>query len=167
MIHAYRAPRARSTWDRHSTARCNHASSDPDQIAVARRFVAGTRLPPNQPAQYMATRLHSCGYPLATGVSHLTYRFPAYAAIAERGKGWADHVLAAITFWYGRSATPPAIANAVHELAKSALAAGKGAVSLAATLATRFTLASLLLLEGPELSRLRYLFFTPCSRIMS
>ncbi|HEX6520420.1 MAG TPA: AI-2E family transporter [Streptosporangiaceae bacterium] len=92
-----------------------------------------------------------CGYPLAMGISHLAYRLPAYVASAEHGKGWAGHALRRyhILAWAQRNA--PAIANVVQGSVKSALAAGKGAVSLAAALATVFALAFLLLLEGPKL----------------
>lgn len=34
-----------------------------------------------------------CGYPLAAGISHLANHLPGYVASAERGQGWAGHLL--------------------------------------------------------------------------
>src|SRR5215472_17374188 len=34
-----------------------------------------------------------CGYPLATGLTHLASRLPGYVASAERGQGWTGHLL--------------------------------------------------------------------------
>ena len=92
-----------------------------------------------------------CGYPLATGISHLANHLPGYVANAERGKGWAGHLLRRYhaQAWAQRNA--PALMNMAQAFGRSALAVGKSAVSLAATLTTVFMLTLLLLLEGPKL----------------
>jgi predicted PurR-regulated permease PerM len=92
-----------------------------------------------------------CGYPLAMGISHLANHLPGYVASAERGQGWAGHLLRRyhIQAWAQRNA--PTLMNEAQGLGKSALALGKNAVSLAATLTTVFALTILLLLEGPKL----------------
>ena len=92
-----------------------------------------------------------CGYPLAAGISHLANQLPGYVASAERGKGWAGHLLRRyhVQAWAQRNA--PTLTNVALAFGKSALAAGKSAVSLAATLTTVFVLTLLLLLEGPKL----------------
>lgn len=92
-----------------------------------------------------------CGYTLATGVSHLAARLPGYVASAERGQGWIGHLLRRyhVQAWAQRST--PALTTAAQALGRPALAAGKGAVSLAVGLTTVFMLALLLLLEGPKI----------------
>ena len=92
-----------------------------------------------------------CGYPLAAGISNLANHLPGYVASAERGKGWAGHLLRRyhVQAWAQRNA--PTLMNVAQAFGKSALAAGKSAVSLAVTLTTVFVLTLLLLLEGPKL----------------
>jgi predicted PurR-regulated permease PerM len=92
-----------------------------------------------------------CGYPLAAGVTHMASRMPGYVAGAEQGNGWLGHLLRRYhaQAWAQRNA--PALTNAAQEFGRSALAAGKSAVSLAAALTTVFMLTLLLLLEGPKL----------------
>ena len=92
-----------------------------------------------------------CGYPLAAGISHLANHLPGYVANAEGGKGWAGHLLRRyhVQAWAQRNA--PTLMNMVPAFGRSALAVGKSAVSLAATLTTVFMLTVLLLLEGPKL----------------
>ncbi len=92
-----------------------------------------------------------CGYPLAAGTSHLASQLPGYVANAERGKGWAGHLLRRyhVQAWAQRNA--PTLMSVAQAFGRSALAAGKSAVSLAATLTMVFVLTSLLLLEGPKL----------------
>jgi predicted PurR-regulated permease PerM len=92
-----------------------------------------------------------CGYPLAAGISQLANHLPGYVASAERGKGWAGHLLRRyhVQAWAQRNA--PTLVNVAQGLGKSALAVGKNAVSLAASLTTVFVLTVLLLLEGPKL----------------
>lgn len=92
-----------------------------------------------------------CGYPIAAGISHMTSHLPGYVASAERGQGWAGHLLRRyhVQAWAQRNS--PMLTNMAQAFGKSALAAGKSAVSLAATLTTVFVLTMLLLLEGPKL----------------
>ena len=92
-----------------------------------------------------------CGYPFAAGISHLANQLPGYVANAERGQGWAGHLLRRyhVQAWAQRNA--PMLMNAAQGFGRSALAAGKSAVSLAASLTMVFVLTLLLLLEGPKL----------------
>jgi predicted PurR-regulated permease PerM len=92
-----------------------------------------------------------CGYPLAAGISHLASQLPGHVASAERGKGWAGQLLRRyhVQAWAQRNA--PTLMNIAQEFGKSALAAGKSAVSLAGTLTMVFVLTLLLLVEGPKL----------------
>ena len=92
-----------------------------------------------------------CAYPLAAGISHLAHQLPEYVAHAERGQGWAGRLLRHyhVQAWTQRNA--PMLTNVAQEFGKSALAIGKNAVSLAATLTTVFVVTVLLLLEGPRL----------------
>lgn len=92
-----------------------------------------------------------CGYPLAAGTTHLAKQLPGYVANAEHGKGWAGHLLRRyhVQAWAQRNA--PTLMNVAQGFGKSALAVGRSAVSLAATLTTVFMLTVLLLLEGPKL----------------
>jgi predicted PurR-regulated permease PerM len=95
--------------------------------------------------------LMGCAYPLAAGISHLVNQLPGYVANAEHGKGWAGHLLRRyhVQAWAQRNT--PMLMNVAQGFGKSALAVGKNAVSLAATLTTVFVLTVLLLLEGPKL----------------
>ena len=104
-----------------------------------------------------------CGYPLTIGLSHLAGRLPGYLAGAEHGTGWIGHLLRRYhaQTWAQRNA--PNLANDVQQFGRSALAAGRGAVTLGATLTTVFLLALLLLLEGPKL-RAAILSRTPLDR---
>jgi predicted PurR-regulated permease PerM len=92
-----------------------------------------------------------CGYPLAAGTTHLAKQLPGYVANAEHGQGWAGHLLRRyhVQAWAQRNA--PMLMNVAQGFGKSALAVGKSAVSLAATLTTVFMLTVLLMLEGPKL----------------
>jgi predicted PurR-regulated permease PerM len=92
-----------------------------------------------------------CGYPLTTAISHLANQLPGYVANAEHGKGWAGHLLRRyhVQAWAQRN--EPMLTNVAQGFGRSALAAGKSAVSLAATLTAVFMLTVLLLLEGPKL----------------
>jgi predicted PurR-regulated permease PerM len=92
-----------------------------------------------------------CGYPLTAGISHLAGQLPGYVAGVERGQGWAGHLLRRyhVQTWAQRNA--PMLMNDAQAFGKSALAVGRSAASLAATLTTVFMLTLLLLLEGPKL----------------
>src|ERR1700722_13654704 len=87
-----------------------------------------------------------CGYPLAAGISHLANQLPGYVANAELGNGWAGHLVHPyhVQAWAQRNA--PTLMNVAQAFGRSALAAGKSAVSLAATLTMVFVLTLLLLL---------------------
>lgn len=91
------------------------------------------------------------GYPLATGVTHLADKLPGYVASAEHGRGWVGHLLRRyhLQTWVQRNV--PALDNVMQRFGKPALAAGKSAMTLVTTLVTVFSLALLLLLEGPKL----------------
>ena len=112
-------------------------------VAVAIVTVSGVLI--------LAGVVMGCAYPLAGGISRLVSQLPGYVASAEHGKGWAGHLLHRyhVQAWAQRNA--PMLMNVAQGFGKSALAVGKNAVSLAATLTTVFALTVLLLLEGPKL----------------
>lgn len=93
----------------------------------------------------------ACGYPLVTVIIHLANELPGYVGKAERGQGWIGHLLRRYhaQAWVRRNA--PTLASTAQTFGKSALAAGKGALSLAVRLATVFVLTVFFLLEGPKL----------------
>jgi predicted PurR-regulated permease PerM len=93
----------------------------------------------------------ACGYPLVTAIIHMANRLPGYVANAERGKGWIGHLLRRYhaQAWVQHNA--PALVSTAQAFGKSALAVGKGALSLAVRLATVFVLTLFFLLEGPKL----------------
>jgi predicted PurR-regulated permease PerM len=91
------------------------------------------------------------GVPLVNGITHLADRLPGYIASAEHGHGWIGHLVARyhVQGWVQRNT--PKLAGYAQSLAKPALTAGKGAVSVVIELATLFVLVLLLLLEGPKM----------------
>src|SRR5580692_5373918 len=93
------------------------------------------------------------GYPLAHGVTHLSQGLPSYVQAAEHGRGWIGHLVTRfhLQAWVNRNA--PKLQSLGTTLAKPALTAGKGALSLLATLATIFALIVLFLLEGPKMGQ--------------
>jgi predicted PurR-regulated permease PerM len=93
----------------------------------------------------------ACGYPLVTAIIHLANRLPGYVANAEHGKGRIGHLLRRYhaQAWVQHNA--PALVSTAQAFGKSALAAGKGALSLVARIATIFMLTVFFLLEGPKL----------------
>ena len=93
----------------------------------------------------------TCAYPLVTVTIHLAHRLPGYAANAERGKGWIGHLTRKyhVQVWAQHNA--PTLISDAQAFGKSALAAGKGALSLVARIATIFMLTVFFLLEGPKL----------------
>jgi predicted PurR-regulated permease PerM len=103
------------------------------------------------------------GYPLVRGAIHLTRWLPGYVAAAEHGKGRIGHLARRyhVQPWLQRNA--PRLASFGQTLAGPALSLGKGAVTLAITLATIPVLALLLLLEGPKL-RMGVLALMPPAR---
>jgi predicted PurR-regulated permease PerM len=97
--------------------------------------------------------LAAFGYPLAHGVTHFSQRLPSYVQAAEHGRGWIGHLITRfhLQAWVNRNA--PKLQSLGTTLAKPALTAGKGALSLLATLATIFALIVLFLLEGPKMGQ--------------
>ena len=95
--------------------------------------------------------LAAFGYPLAHGVSHFSHGLPSYVQAAEHGRGWIGHLVTRfhLQAWVARNA--PKLGSLGTTLAKPALTAGKGAVSVLATLGTIFALIVLFLLEGPKI----------------
>jgi predicted PurR-regulated permease PerM len=91
------------------------------------------------------------GYPLSRGIAHLAHAMPGYVARAENGRGWAGHLVRQyhVAAWVRRNESK--LIRLGQDLARPALAVGKGAASLLAALATTFVLVVLLLLEGPGL----------------
>jgi predicted PurR-regulated permease PerM len=91
------------------------------------------------------------GYPLVNGVSHLAHRLPSSVSDAEHGTGWIGRVVTRLHLenWVQRNA--PKVASIAEKLGRPALAVGRGAASLVIELVTIFTLALLLLLEGPKI----------------
>ena len=99
----------------------------------------------------LAGLLAAFGYPLAHGVTHFSQWLPSYVQAAEHGRGWIGRLVTRfhLEAWVTRNA--PKLQSLGAALAKPALTAGKGAVSLLATLATIFALIVLFLLEGPKM----------------
>jgi predicted PurR-regulated permease PerM len=95
--------------------------------------------------------LAAFGYPLAHGVTHFSRGLPSYVQAAEHGRGWIGHLVTRfhLEAWVTRNA--PKLQTLGLTLAKPALTAGKGAVSLLATLGTIFALIVIFLLEGPRM----------------
>jgi predicted PurR-regulated permease PerM len=93
------------------------------------------------------------GYPLAHGVTHFSHGLPSYVQAAEHGRGWIGRLVTRfhLQAWVTRNA--PKLQSLGTTLAKPALTAGKGAVSLLATLATIFALIVLFLIEGPKIGQ--------------
>ena len=93
------------------------------------------------------------GYPLVHGLTHFSQRLPSYVQSAEHGHGWIGHLVRRfhLQTWITRNA--PKLQSLGVTLARPALTAGKGAVSLLATLGTIFALLVLFLLEGPKMGR--------------
>lgn len=91
------------------------------------------------------------GYPLANGLTHLARGLPTYVQDAAQGHGWVGQLARRLHLqaWVARNA--PKLETLGTSLAKPALAVGKGAASLLATLTTILALVLLLLLEGPKM----------------
>jgi predicted PurR-regulated permease PerM len=95
--------------------------------------------------------LAAFGYPLASALAHFSHGLPSYVQAAEHGRGWIGHLVRRfhLQAWVTRNA--PKLQSLGTTLAKPALTAGKGAVSVLATLGTIFALVVLFLLEGPKI----------------
>jgi len=97
--------------------------------------------------------LAAFGYPLVHGLTHFSRGLPSYVASAEHGHGWIGHLARRFHLQAWITRTAPKLQSLGATLAKPALNAGKGAVSLLATLGTIFALVVLFLLEGPKMRR--------------
>jgi predicted PurR-regulated permease PerM len=93
------------------------------------------------------------GYPLATGLTHLSDRLPLYIQDAAQVHGWIGHLVRRFHLigWVQREA--PNLQTLGAKLVRPALTVGKGAASVLATMATVAALVVLLLLEGPAMRR--------------
>ncbi len=93
------------------------------------------------------------GYPLINSITHFADALPGYVDKAQHGKGWIGHLVRKyhVENWVNKNS--PKLVSFVEGLSKPALALGKGAVSVLASLAATFALVVLLLLEGPKLRK--------------
>ncbi len=93
------------------------------------------------------------GYPLINSITHFADALPGYVDKAQHGKGWVGHLVRKyhVENWVNKNS--PKLVSFVEGLSKPALALGKGAVSVLASLAATFALVVLLLLEGPKLRK--------------
>lgn len=91
------------------------------------------------------------GYPLANGLTHLAHQVPSYVADAEHGRGVVGRLVQHFHLQRWVSANAPKLEQLGANLARPALAVGKGAVALIGELLAVFTLVVLLLLEGPQM----------------
>jgi predicted PurR-regulated permease PerM len=91
------------------------------------------------------------GHPLVTGLTHLSAQLPSYARDAADGHGWIGHLARRFHLqqWVARNA--PRLQSLGATLARPALAFGKGAASVLATVITILALTLLLLIEGPRI----------------
>ncbi len=91
------------------------------------------------------------GVPLVSALTHFAQTLPEYVQKAEHGKGWIGHVVRKyhIESWVQKNS--PKLMSFAEGLGKPALALGKGAASVLATLAAMFALVILLLMEGPRI----------------
>ena len=102
-------------------------------------------------AAVFAGLMFAFGYPLVNGVTHLSRELPSYVSAAEHGSGWVGHLVRRFHLQAWVTANAPKLQTLGESLAKPALTAGRGAVSLLATLGTVFALVVLFLLEGPAM----------------
>jgi predicted PurR-regulated permease PerM len=91
------------------------------------------------------------GYPMTNGVSHLSVQIPGYVADAEHGRGVIGRLVQHFHLQQWVSTNAPKLHDLGTNLAKPALAVGKGALTLLAEMLAVFTLVALLLLEGPRM----------------
>ncbi|MGO9856465.1 MAG: AI-2E family transporter [Acidimicrobiales bacterium] len=91
------------------------------------------------------------GYPLVNSISHFANALPAYVNKAQHGKGWIGHLVRKyhIESWVHKNS--PKLVSYAESLSKPALALGKGAISVLASLAATFAFVLLLLLEAPKM----------------
>ncbi|MGO8870690.1 MAG: AI-2E family transporter [Acidimicrobiales bacterium] len=90
------------------------------------------------------------GYPLVNSITHFANALPGYVNKAQHGKGWIGHLVRKyhVESWVNKNS--PKLVSFAESLGKPALALGKGAVSVLASLAATFAFVILLLLEAPK-----------------
>ncbi|HVM66329.1 MAG TPA: AI-2E family transporter [Acidimicrobiales bacterium] len=91
------------------------------------------------------------GYPLSNGLAHLAHRLPSIVSDAEHGRGVIGRLVQKLHLQKWVTDNAPKLSKLGGDLAKPALAFGKGAVVLIGELLAVVTLVALLLLEGPRL----------------
>jgi predicted PurR-regulated permease PerM len=91
------------------------------------------------------------GYPLSDGVAHLAHRLPSIVSDAEHGRGVIGRLVREFHLQKWVAANAPKLQHLGGDLAKPALAFGKGAVVLIGDVLAILTLVVLLLLEGPRI----------------
>jgi predicted PurR-regulated permease PerM len=93
------------------------------------------------------------GYPLVNGLTHFAHALPTYVKQAEEGHGWIGHLVRRfhIESWVKKNS--PKLVSFAESLSKPIISAGKGAISVVASLVVMFVLVLLLLLESPKMRR--------------
>jgi len=91
------------------------------------------------------------GYPLSNGVAHLAHRIPSLVTDAEHGHGVIGRLVQRFHLQKWVTTNAPKLQHLGGDLAKPALAVGKGAALLIGEMLAGFTLVTLLLLEGPRI----------------
>lgn len=91
------------------------------------------------------------GYPLANGLAHLARQVPSYVAATEHGRGVLGRLVQHYHLQPWVRTHAPKLQELGANLAKPALAVGKGALVLIGKMLAVFTLVVLLLLEGPRM----------------
>lgn len=110
------------------------------------------------------------GYPLSNGLAHLAHKLPTYVADAEHGRGVLGRIIEQLHLQKWVTTNAPKLQQLGGNLAKPALAVGKGALTLIGELLAVLTLVVLLLLEGPRMRRWLLTILTPdhgawCERV--
>jgi predicted PurR-regulated permease PerM len=91
------------------------------------------------------------GYPLSNALAHLAHQLPSYVAAAEQGHGFIGRLERAFDLRKWVTANSPKLQQIGDDLAKPAIAVGKGAVTLIGQMLAVLTLVVLLLLEGSRI----------------
>jgi predicted PurR-regulated permease PerM len=95
--------------------------------------------------------LAAFGHPLSNGVAHLAHQLPTYVSDAEHGRGTVGRIVTHFHLQNWVNENAPKLNHLGSDLAKPALAVGKGAALLISKMLAVFTLVVLLLLEGPRI----------------
>lgn len=93
------------------------------------------------------------GDPLVHGLTHFAHALPVYVKQAEEGHGWIGHLVRRfhIESWVRKNS--PKLISFAESLSKPVISAGKGAISVLASLIVMFVLVLLLLLEAPKMRK--------------